>query len=70
FNKQLSLMTVQRMLKALGTYSYQAAVMNNPIYVGYIRPAIERAVGEMSALGRFETTRSLLIKSVETHSIK
>jgi aminoglycoside/choline kinase family phosphotransferase len=64
--KELALTTVQRMLKAVGTYSYQAAVMNNPVYVGYIRPAIERAMRAMEELGRFHHTRSLLEKSGES----
>ena len=60
FRRELELMTVQRMLKAIGTYSYQAAVADNPVYVPYIEPAIERASRSMSALGRFDTTRALL----------
>ena len=60
FRKELELMTVQRMLKAIGTYSSQAAVANNPVYIPYIEPAIERASQSMSALGRFDTTRALL----------
>ncbi|HWP43250.1 MAG TPA: phosphotransferase [Blastocatellia bacterium] len=60
FKEELALMTVQRMLKAVGTYAYQAAAMNNPIYVSYIRPAIERAVESMAALGRFNHTLTLL----------
>ncbi|HEX5736576.1 MAG TPA: phosphotransferase [Blastocatellia bacterium] len=60
FRRELELMTVQRMLKAIGTYSSQAAVANNPVYIPYIEPAIERACRSMSALGRFDTTRALL----------
>jgi aminoglycoside/choline kinase family phosphotransferase len=66
YSKELALMTVQRMLKAIGTYSYQASVMNNPLYVDYIRPAIERAVEAMAALDRFDQTRTLLEKSSES----
>lgn len=60
FRRELELMTVQRMLKAIGTYSYQAAVAKNPVYIPYIEPAIERASRSMSALARFDTTRALL----------
>jgi hypothetical protein len=60
FRRELELMTVQRMLKAIGTYSSQAAIANNPVYIPYIEPAIERACLSMSALGRFDTTRALL----------
>jgi aminoglycoside/choline kinase family phosphotransferase len=60
FKKELALTTVQRMLKAVGTYSYQAAVMNNQVYAGYIQPAMERAIAAMETLGRFQRTRESL----------
>jgi N-acetylmuramate 1-kinase len=60
FRQELHLMTVQRMLKAIGTYAYQAAVMKNQVYVGYIEPATRAALASMKALGRFDTTRALI----------
>lgn len=60
FRRELELMTVQRMLKALGTYASQAALANNPTYVAYIEPARERALAAMASLGRFDATRALL----------
>lgn len=63
FRAELSMMIVQRMLKAIGTYSYQAAVMNNTTYVGYIDPAIERAIAAMKKLDRFQTVGELLEKT-------
>ncbi|HYP29124.1 MAG TPA: phosphotransferase [Blastocatellia bacterium] len=60
FRTEFELMNVQRMLKAVGTYSYQAAALNNLTYVDYIRPAIERAIISISSLGRFERLRELL----------
>ena len=60
FRNEFELMNIQRMLKAVGTYSYQAAGLNNLTYVDYIEPAIERAVVSISALGRFERLRELL----------
>ena len=60
FRKELELMTVQRMLKAIGTYASQAALANNPAYVAYIEPARERALAAMASLGRFDATRTLL----------
>jgi aminoglycoside/choline kinase family phosphotransferase len=59
FRTELDLMTVQRMLKAVGTYASQAAA-NNPIYVPYIKPALERALAAMEKLGRFKATCALL----------
>ena len=63
FREELELMTVQRMLKAIGTYASQAALANNPIYVAYIEPARERALAAMASLGRFDATRALLEKT-------
>jgi hypothetical protein len=57
-------MTVQRMLKAVGTYASQAA-LNNSAYVSYIAPAIGRAVAAMERLSRFDSTRELMVKSLD-----
>ena len=59
FRIELELMTVQRMLKAMGTYASQAGA-GNLVYVPYIEPALERALAAMKALGRFDATRTLL----------
>jgi len=64
FRQELHLMTVQRMLKAIGTYAYQAAVMKNQSYVSYIEPAAKAALTSIEALGRFDTTRTLIEKAV------
>jgi aminoglycoside/choline kinase family phosphotransferase len=60
FRKELDLMTIQRMLKAVGTYSFQAAMKDNTVYVQYIAPALDRAIAAMQRLGRFNRTRALL----------
>jgi len=60
FRVELELMTVQRMLKAIGTYASQAALANNPTYVDYIEPARERSLAAMASLGRFDAIRALL----------
>jgi aminoglycoside/choline kinase family phosphotransferase len=59
FRTELDLMTVQRMLKAIGTYSSQAA-SGNPVYIPYIAPAIERTISAMRKLNRFDASRELL----------
>jgi len=59
FGCELQLMTVQRMLKAIGTYASQAA-QGNATYIPYIEPARERALAAMNELGRFDATRALL----------
>ena len=67
FRTEMELVTVQRMLKAVGTYASQAA-QNNPAYVSYIPPAINRAVAAMEKLSRFDATRELMTKSLEVQS--
>lgn len=64
FRIELQLMTVQRMLKAIGTYASQAAV-GNPIYVPYIEPALNRSLAAIRSLGRFDATRDLLERTRE-----
>ena len=67
FRTEVELMTVQRMLKAIGTYSYQAAVAGNAAYVGYIEPAITAALDSLGAVGCFVRIRVLL---EETRGLK
>jgi len=62
FRIELELMTVQRMLKAIGTYASQAAA-GNSVYIPYIEPALDRAIAAMKSLGRFDATRELLEQS-------
>ena len=69
FRQEMHLMTVQRMLKAIGTYAYQAAVIKNQDYVGYIEPATKAALASMKALGRFHTTRALIEKAIRSNSL-
>jgi aminoglycoside/choline kinase family phosphotransferase len=59
FRRELQLMTVQRMIKAIGTYAAQAA-QGNATYLPYIAPARDRALAAMRELGRFEATGALL----------
>jgi N-acetylmuramate 1-kinase len=63
FRAELELMTIQRMLKAIGTYSSQAA-SGNPVYIPYIEPALDRALAAMEKVGRFEATCALLTESL------
>jgi aminoglycoside/choline kinase family phosphotransferase len=43
FEAEYALMMIQRMLKAVGTYAHQAAVRNNPSYLGYVPVAFNAA---------------------------
>ena len=64
FRIELELMTVQRMLKAIGTYASQAAA-GNEVYIPYIEPALERALAALKSLGRFDAMRALLEQTPE-----
>ena len=64
FLREYDLMTVQRMLKAVGTYSYQAAVLKNDVYVGYIEPAIRSAITAMDGLSEYPKIRRIIEQTV------
>lgn len=64
FHEELHLMTIQRMVKAIGTYAYQAAVMKNETYIGYIAPAARAALASINTVQRFEHLRTLLEKAL------
>ncbi|MCS6817825.1 MAG: phosphotransferase [Blastocatellia bacterium] len=57
FRRELDLMALQRLLKATGTYAYQAAVVGNPVYKPYIPRALQRAARALFRLGRFPALR-------------
>ncbi len=57
FALEYDLMTAQRLLKAIGTYTHQAAVRRKRDYVPYIRPAAETAVRALARLGGFPALR-------------
>jgi aminoglycoside/choline kinase family phosphotransferase len=53
FGEQYDLMTVQRMLKAVGTFTNQAAVRGKRDYLPFIAPAIDSAARALERLGRY-----------------
>ncbi len=53
FRQEMDLMSLQRLLKATGTYAYQTAVLGNPVYAPYIPRALRRAARVLFRLGRF-----------------
>jgi len=66
FRRACDLAALQRLLKAAGTYSFQAAVKKNEVYVQYLAPALETAVEISRRIGRFDALRAL----IETHPVK
>ena len=61
FALEFRLMTIQRGLKATGTFSYQSAVCGrNAVYQHYIQPTLEIVVQAAEWLDRFPTLRRML----------
>ena len=60
FRQEFELMTLQRMLKAVGTYTYQQGACGNDVYVPYIAPALTAVRQSLEALGQFPSLRSFI----------
>ena len=64
FREEYDLMTVQRLLKAVGTYTNQAAVRGKDTYVPYIEPALREAKIALDRLCRFAALRRAIERIV------
>jgi len=60
FRARFETMAVQRTLKALGTFGYQASVRGNPVYLQYIPRTLAMARQAMASQPRFERLAGLL----------
>lgn len=60
FFRQFHLMSIQRLLKALGTYGYQIKVRENFIYEQYMAGSLHRALLSLAAVPEFPATRRLV----------
>ncbi|MCS6885124.1 MAG: phosphotransferase [Acidobacteriota bacterium] len=63
--EEFELMTVQRLVKAIGTYSYQAGIRQNTVYLKYIPRAASRVLSAANKLERFPSLCALLFDEVE-----
>lgn len=61
FDHEYAMMSVQRLVKAIGTYAYQTAVMGNDVYAPYIPRARRRALAELRIIDRFPALDALLL---------
>lgn len=66
FRAEYDVMTVQRLLKAIGTYTHQAAVRGKTEYIPSIAPARDRAARALDRIGRFPALRHALDR-LENH---
>ena len=60
FHRRLELMSIQRNLKALGTFGYQTTARSNPVYMQYIPRTLRYAKRTMERLPRFGRLHELL----------
>jgi len=65
FRRRFDVMAVQRNLKALGTFGYQAAARGNPIYLQYIPRTLKYARNNFDKHARFARLREILSTHVE-----
>ncbi len=60
FAYQFRLQTVQRCLKAAGTFSYQSVVRDKTYFVPFIKPMLRMACRSSESLGRFPEIRRII----------
>jgi aminoglycoside/choline kinase family phosphotransferase len=65
FDHEFQLQTIQRCLKAAGTFSYQSAVRGKTHFLPFIKPMFEAALSAARELDRFGTMRSVLEREIE-----
>jgi aminoglycoside/choline kinase family phosphotransferase len=65
FRRRFDLMSLQRNLKALGTFGYQTTTRRNPVYIQYIPRTLNYARMNLQKYSRFARLRELLARYVE-----
>ena len=71
FRRRFDLMSLQRNLKALGTFGYQTTTRRNPVYIQYIPRTLNYARTTLEKYPRFARLRELLAAHIdELRSIK
>jgi N-acetylmuramate 1-kinase len=65
FRRRFDLMALQRNLKALGTFGYQAAARRNPIYIQYMPRTLKYVRDNVEKYTRFSRLRELLATHID-----
>jgi aminoglycoside/choline kinase family phosphotransferase len=60
FDREFDLQTVQRCLKAAGTFSFQSAVREKAYFIPFIDPMFQIVHATLSRIDRFPTLRKVL----------
>jgi len=58
-------MALQRNMKALGTFGYQAAARKNPIYIQYMPRTLKYVRDNIDKYARFSRLKELLATHIE-----
>jgi aminoglycoside/choline kinase family phosphotransferase len=65
FRRRFDLMALQRNLKALGTFGYQTAARQNPVYIQYMPRTLRYVRANLERHPRFGRLREILAQHVE-----
>ena len=65
FRRRFDLMAVQRNIKALGTFGFQASARENPAYIQYMPRTLRSVRANLERHGRFARLRAILGAHVE-----
>ena len=65
FRRRFDLMALQRNLKALGTFGYQAAARGNTVYIQYMARTLSHVRTNLEHYPRFASLRGLLAEHLE-----
>jgi aminoglycoside/choline kinase family phosphotransferase len=65
FRRRLDLMSLQRNLKALGTFGFQTTTRRNPVYIQYIPRTLHYARMNLEKYPRFGRLRGILSRHIE-----
>lgn len=60
FDQEFDLQTIQRCLKAVGTFSFQSAVREKTYFIPYIEPMFQIVSATLARTGRFPYMRSVI----------
>lgn len=65
FRRRFDLMSLQRNLKALGTFGYQTAARRNPVYIQYMPRTLSYARANLTKYPRFARLHELLARHLK-----
>jgi len=70
FRQQFNLMSIQRLLKALGTYAYQIVVRENFIYEQYMAGSLHRLLLSLDAIPEFPIIQGIVKNELKARGFR